>query len=136
MNVVTPAATAPLKAAGMRESTLEVMVNCNLLKNGVNTSQSTSIMIVCTIFESDFGTVTGTDTCSLLSQRTSWVSPALIDIRTSKYESNKYVRVIFDATHPHSCPFVNRRHKPHLLPHPSSPLSVIFISKQKANRSV
>jgi len=72
--VVAPAATAPLKAAGTPESTVEVMVHRYLPEADVKTSQSASIMIVCTVLESDFGT--GTGTCSLLSQRTSWVSLA------------------------------------------------------------
>jgi len=71
-NAVAPAPTTPLKAEETTESIVEVMVRGNLPATGVNTGQSTFIMIMCTILEPDLGTATW----FLLSQRTAKVSPA------------------------------------------------------------
>ena len=71
-NAVAPAPTTPLKAEETTESTVEVMVRGNLPATGVNTGQSTSIMIMCTVLEFNLGTATW----SLLSQHTPWVSLA------------------------------------------------------------
>jgi len=50
-NAVAPAPTTPLKAEETTESIVEVMVRGNLPATGVNTGQSTSIMIMCTVLE-------------------------------------------------------------------------------------
>ena len=71
-NAVAPAPTTPFKAEEMTESTVEVMVRSTLPATGVNTGQSTSIMIMCTVLEFNLGTATW----SLLSQHTPWVSLA------------------------------------------------------------
>ena len=85
------------------------MVHRRLPETEVNTSQSASIMIECTVLESDFDIRLGLYYLSLhLGRR------PLIDIRTSRYESNMYVWVTLDITHPHSRPFIN--HRPHEPP--------------------
>jgi len=85
------------------------MVHRRLPETEVNTSQSASIMIVCTFLESDFDIGLGLYYLSLhLGRR------PLVDIRTSRYESNMYVWVTLDITHPHSRPSIN--HRPHEPP--------------------
>jgi len=71
-NAVAPAPTTPLKAEETTESTVEVVVRGNLSATGVNTGRSTSIMVMCTVLESDLGTAPW----SQLSQYTPWVSLA------------------------------------------------------------
>jgi len=79
--IVSQASTGPQTWSLLRQqhyrrprkqlSTVEFMVRCNLPGTGVNTGQSTFIMIMCTVLEPELGTATW----FLLSQCTSWVSP-------------------------------------------------------------
>jgi len=62
------------------------MVRCNFPETGVNTGQSTLIMIMCIVLEPDFVQVLGLYYLSVHPR-----CRPLIDIRTSKYESNMYV---------------------------------------------